>query len=60
MSHEDIKELRSDIKELTKAVSDLTVEVALLKRDRAWGKWVAGVVGSGVTLMINLLLNKGM
>ena len=59
MSIEDIKELRSDIKELTKAVANLTTEVALLKRDRVWAKWVAGIVGSGLTLIINFFVTKG-
>jgi hypothetical protein len=59
MSSEDIKELRSDIKELTKAVANLSLEVALLKRDKAWQKWVAGVVGSVLTLVVNTVITKG-
>jgi hypothetical protein len=59
MSNEDIKELRADIKALTSAVANLTTEVALLKRDRAWGKWLAGIVGSVATLLLNAFITKG-
>ena len=59
MSADDIRDLRSDIKELTKAVSDLATEIALIKRDRQWGKWLAGLVGSVATLVINFIVTKG-
>ena len=59
MSQDDIRDLRADIKDLTKAVSELATEVALLKRDKAWARWVIGIISSGTTLLISTYLNKG-
>ena len=59
MSSDDIRDLRSDIKELTHAVAQLATEIALIKRDRVWAKWLIGIASSAITLMINFLITKG-
>ncbi len=59
MSSEDIRDLRSDIKDLTQAVSQLSTEIALIKRDKVWGKWLIGVISSFATLALNFLISKG-
>ncbi len=59
-AHQIILELltRLDTKldTLSKTVSTLSTEVALLKRDKAWQKYIAGAVGSAVTLVITFIV----
>ena len=59
MSTDDIRDLRSDIKDLTHAVAQLATEIALIKRDRAFAKWLIGVASSVATLVLNYFLTKG-
>ena len=53
-----LTDLASKLDSVQKAVYDLNVEVALLKRDKQWGKYIAGIIGSVATIFISFLLNR--
>jgi hypothetical protein len=53
-----LTDLSSKLDKLQETVYNLNVEVAVLKRDRQWGKYIAGIIGSVATLFISFILNR--
>jgi hypothetical protein len=51
-----LTKLDDKLDEISKEVAGLSTEIALLKRDKAWTKYLAGVVGGGISLALSMLL----
>jgi prefoldin subunit 5 len=56
---DQIRQLSNKIDALNTSVSGLSTEIALLKRDKAWSKWLIGTISSLVTLGVSAFISKG-
>jgi tetrahydromethanopterin S-methyltransferase subunit F len=53
-----LSNLERKVDSLKEEVADLRTEAELIKRDKSWGKWLAGIVGSALTLIISIYMRK--
>lgn len=56
---DQIRQLSVKMDNLSTSVAGLSTEIALLKRDKAWSKWLIGTVSSLLTIGITTFFNKG-
>ena len=54
-----LEDLASKLDKMQESVYNLNMEVALLKRDRQWGKYIAGIIGSIATMVIGYVVKGG-
>ena len=53
-----LERLESKIESLNDTVGELSTEVALLKRDKAWARWLIGIASSVSTLVLGAVFTK--
>ena len=53
-----LNKLDNKLDMLTEEVSNLKLEAELIKRDKAWTKYLAGIVGGGISIVASLIFGK--
>jgi hypothetical protein len=53
-----IDKLDGKIDKLREDLYEVREQTALVKRDRAWGKWIAGIFGSAITLVLDYVVRR--
>jgi hypothetical protein len=53
-----LNKLDNKLDTLTEEVSNLKIEAELIKRDKVWARYMAGIVGGGISIVASLIFGK--
>ena len=55
-----LSKLETKLDNMEKSMHNLDKKVALIERDKAWGRWLVGATSSVLTLIFGAILSKYM